>query len=81
MFQAFQAVMTIIVVACVVYLISDPVERVTFFPTRKLGKLLFPKLGHYDRQKRLASLVGIILFLLIIAATTFHIAIYVSRPH
>lgn len=81
MFFTIEAATAIIAVFCLVYLLSSPKERDTYFQSRFIGKLLFPKSGRDERLKRLAQIAGIILFIILVAAFLVLLFKLTSRTH
>lgn len=71
----------IIAIVCLIYLLLSPMEKHTYFPSRFVGKLLFPKLGRFERLKRLTYLAGIILFTIFVTATISLVFKLASRTH
>ena len=59
---------------CICYLLTSPHNRISFAPTRLIGKLLFPRLDLFRQQQRTAVVAGVILAIMFIAeAITFMI--------
>lgn len=52
---------------CVSYLLISPHNRISFAPTRFIGKLLFPRLDLYRQQQRTAIVAGVIVATIFIA--------------
>jgi len=48
-------------ILCLSYLLTNPMERTTFFLTRQIGKMLFPRLDPYRQQQRTAFFAGLLL--------------------
>ena len=81
MFRCLEAAMALIAIACMTYLLLGQREKDAFFPARKLGGWLFPKLGYDQRQNRLSVIAGVILFVIAVAAITFLVIKSTSRTH
>jgi len=50
---------------CLCYLLISPHNRISFTPTRFIGKLLFPRLDLFRQQQRTAVVAGVILAIIV----------------
>ena len=68
MSHKIMAIAALVAIACVSYLLLNPMERDSFFLTHYLGKTMFPKLARDQQQKRLSFIAGTILAIIVLAA-------------
>ena len=66
-------VVAIICIGCIGYLLLNPMERARLFLMRDIGKLLFPRLDPYQRQKKFSILAGTVLAIVLITGLVFYV--------
>jgi len=79
MFRAITAAVVIICIGCAIYLLMNPMQRDTNRFTRFIGKKMFPRLDHDQRQQRLALIAGIILTAILTAGIIAFIIKFMNR--
>ncbi len=67
MYRDLKYAAIVLAVLCISYLLVSPHNRISFPPTRFLGRLFFPKLDLYRRQQHLAVVAGVIVATIVFA--------------
>ena len=61
MYRDIHCTVAALCILCLSYLLVSPHNRISFAPTRIVGRLLFPRLDPFRQQQRTAIVAGVIL--------------------
>jgi len=76
------AVVALVCICCASFLLLSPMDRIAVLLGNSIGKLLFPRLDPYRRHRKMASIAGIVLVIILTAGITAVIIKAMNRlPH
>ena len=79
MFRDVKLAAALVSFLCISYLLISPHNRIEFFLTRRLGRMLFPRLDPFRQQQRTAILAGVLLATILAAAVIVFILNHFNR--